>query len=132
MTAAKIRCPNCGKKIESWLIYCEFCGHLLDKKKVPKIRTPTSNLKSNVIVSSSTVDPVTGEKKLIVKVSEQKEQKTKWYKPPKRERPGYHPLEWFFWIGWGLYVFFRFLGQGIIRYFKWCCYWGPAKEQRKE
>ncbi|NPE06721.1 MAG: hypothetical protein GNW80_00435 [Asgard group archaeon] len=128
MAATKIKCPNCGKKIENWLVYCEFCGHLLDKKKAPKISTPTSNLKSNVAVSSSTIDPVTGEKKLIVKVSEQKKQKVKWYTPPKRERPAYHPLEWFFWIGWGLYVFFRFLVKETIRYFKWCCYWGPSKD----
>lgn len=128
MAAKKIKCPNCGKKIENWLVYCEFCGHLLDKKKAPKISTPTSNLKSNVAVSSSTIDPVTGEKKLLVKVSEQKKQKVRWYTPPKRERPAYHPLEWFFWIGWGLYVFFRFLGKEILRYFKWCCYWGPSKD----
>jgi len=132
MVASKIRCPNCGKKIESWLVYCEFCGHLLDKEKAPKISKPKSNIKSNVVVSSSTVDPITGEKKLIVKASKQKEQKVKWYKPPKRERPSYHPLEWFFWIGWGLYVFFRYLGQAIVRYFKWCCYWGPPEELKKE
>ncbi len=128
MVATKIKCPNCGKKIEDWLVYCEFCGHLLDKKKAPKISSSTSNLKSNVAVSSSTIDPVTGEKKLIVKVSEQKKQKVRWYTPPKRERPAYHPLEWFFWIGWGLYVFFRFLGKEMLRYFKWCCYWGPSKD----
>jgi len=132
MAAAKIKCPNCGKKIENWLIYCEYCGHLLDKKRAPKIKTPTSDLKSNVAVSSSTTDPVTGEKKLLVKASEQKKQKVRWYTPPKRERPAYHPLEWFFWIGWGLYVFFRFLGKETIRYFKWCCYWGPSDDLKKE
>ncbi|MHA1123173.1 MAG: hypothetical protein ACTSQ3_06085 [Candidatus Heimdallarchaeota archaeon] len=128
MAATKIKCPNCGKKIENWLVYCEFCGHLLDEKRVATSGTPKSNLKSNVAVSSSTIDPVTGEKKLIVKVSEQKKQKVRWYTPPKRERPAYHPLEWFFWIGWGLYVFFRFLGKEMLRYFKWCCYWGPSKD----
>ena len=85
----------------------------------------------NIEVTSTKTDPFTGEKKLVVKASETKGRE-KWYTPPKRERPAYHPLEWFFWIGWGLYVFFRFLGREIVRYFKWCCYWGPPDELKKE
>ncbi|MBK5112035.1 MAG: hypothetical protein KGD59_03975 [Candidatus Heimdallarchaeota archaeon] len=132
MSTSKIKCPNCGKKIESWLVYCEFCGHLLDQARAPKIKAPTSNLKSNVTVASTTVDPVTGEKTLVVKASEQSRGGKKWNTPPKRERPAYHPIEWFFWIGWGLYVFFRYIGKEIVRYFKWCCCWGPPEELKKE
>lgn len=132
MSTAKIKCPNCGKKIENWLVYCEYCGHLLDEKRATTTRTPTSTLKSNINVTSSTIDPVTGEKKLVVKTSEKTRGGKKWYTPPKRERPGYHPLEWFFWIGWGFYVAFRFIGKEIFRYFKWCCYWGPPEEAKKE
>jgi len=132
MSESRIKCPNCGKNIESWLVYCEFCGHLMDKSKASHTRKPTSTLKSNVDVTSTKVDPLTGERKLIVKASSEKKGGKKWYTPPKRERPGYHPLEWFFWIGWGFYVVFRFLGQEIIRYFKWCCYWGPPEELKKK
>lgn len=33
----------------------------------------------------------------------------KWYTPPQRTRSARHPLEWFFWSGWGLYILIRFL-----------------------
>ncbi len=132
MSESKINCPNCGKKIESWLVYCEFCGHLLNKDKAPHINKPASNMKSNINVTSTKIDPLTGERKLVVKASSEKKSGKKWYTPPKRERPAYHPIEWFFWIGWGFYVFFRFLGQEIVRYFRWCCYWGPPEELKKK
>ena len=37
--------------------------------------------------------------------------KRPWYKPPKRTKSAKHPSEWFFWTGWGLYVFLRFIFQ---------------------
>jgi hypothetical protein len=67
-----------------------------------------------------------------------KKKKKKWYKPPKRERPAFHPIEWFFWIGWTFYVFFGFIWVGlkfILReigyYFLWCCYWGPPRDIKR-
>ncbi|NHJ39692.1 MAG: hypothetical protein FK731_06630 [Asgard group archaeon] len=118
----KKKCPNCGKKIDDYLIYCEFCGQILQTNKT-KVNKVSSQVKSNVTIKK-TSPTKEADGKIIVEVPKQKEKKLKWYTKPKRKRPWYHPLELFFWIGWGLYVFFRLIGTEILRYFKWCCYWG--------
>ncbi|MFW9924994.1 MAG: hypothetical protein ACFFDW_17100, partial [Candidatus Thorarchaeota archaeon] len=75
----------------------------------------------------------------IAEKKETKIEKEKWYKPPKRERSAFHPLEWFFWIGWGFYVLFRSIGmvlwiilREIYYYLTWCCCWGPPREIKKK
>jgi hypothetical protein len=127
---AKKKCPNCGKKIDDYLIYCEFCGQILhtDKAKTSKI---TTQVKSNVIIKE-TSPTEESDGNIIVEVPKPKEKKLKWYTPPKRERPWYHPIEFFFWIGWGFYIFFRLIGQEIFRYFKWCCCWGKPDEFKEK
>ncbi len=127
MDNKKIRCPNCGKKIDSWFVYCEYCGNALQPKSIKK-QTPSSTIKSNVEIRKIPATETTEAKQVIV-VPAQKAEKYKWYAPPKRKRPGYHPLEWFFWIGWGIYVTFRFLFIVFFDYIKWCCWWAPQKRR---
>ncbi|MGC9779244.1 MAG: zinc ribbon domain-containing protein [Candidatus Heimdallarchaeota archaeon] len=125
MDNKKIQCPNCGKKIDSWFVYCEYCGNALQPESIKK-QIPSSTIKSNVEIRKIPATETTEAKQVII-IPTQKEKKHKWYTPPKRKRPGYHPLEWFFWIGWGIYVAFRFLIIAFFNYIKWCCWWGPPK-----
>ncbi|HUT79657.1 MAG TPA: hypothetical protein VMZ29_00525 [Candidatus Bathyarchaeia archaeon] len=130
MPDQKFTCPNCGKKIDNWLVYCEFCGQVLQVEERKKIQSTVLPVKSNVIVKDIPATETSEAKKVVI-VPKQDEfeskdtiEQRKWYKPLKRNRPWYHPLEWFFWIGWGFYVFLRFMYIETIRYFKWCCCWG--------
>ncbi|NHJ84760.1 MAG: hypothetical protein FK734_04815 [Asgard group archaeon] len=143
MSKEKIPCPNCGKKIESWLVYCEFCGQSLQPKE-GSTKTPTVHIKSNVTVKTIPATETTEGKKVVI-VPKQKQKRKRWsipkdwYKPKPRKRPWYHPLELLFWIGWGLVVFFGCIGlvlwwllKEIGRYIKWLCYWGPPDDLKKK
>lgn len=120
---SKNQCPNCGKKIESWFVYCEFCGNTMKPESIDK-KPPSSTLKSNVQIEKIPATESSNSKQVIT-VPVQKQEKYKWYTPPKRKRPWYHPLELFFWLGWGLYVILRLLIVEFLMFIKWCCWWGP-------
>ncbi|MBN1328781.1 MAG: hypothetical protein JXA54_04845 [Candidatus Heimdallarchaeota archaeon] len=130
MSEQKTTCPNCGKKIDNWLVYCEFCGQVLQPEEKKKLQADTLSVRSNVRVDYIPATETSEAKKVIIvpKLDESDSKdvakQRKWYKPLKRKRPWYHPFEWFFWIGWGFYVLFKFMYIEAIRYFKWCCCWG--------
>lgn len=119
-----ITCPNCGKKIEEFVVYCGFCGEVIQKEK-KKANKVNINPKTGEIIST-TPDTIT------IKANDKEIQKDRpWYKPLKRKRAWYNPIEWFFWIGWSLYVVFRFLLIEIFRYLKWCVCWGRPDELKE-
>lgn len=124
MSGIKI-CPICGNENPKDNIYCGNCGSYIFEE------TTASSVSDNAIYA----DEVTTKPKK----TDDKKTKKKWYKPPPRTRPAYHPLEWFFWIGWSFYVLIRFIGIAIWYIIKeiglflmWCCWWGPPRELRKE
>ncbi len=124
----EIKCEVCGEATTNGDVYCNKCGNLLPKENWDN-RIKHDRLRDDIPQEFTTILQENGEKR----------KKKKWYTPPKRERPAYHPIEWFFWIGWGLFVFFGFIFVGInwvmkeiLKYVLWCCYWGPPREMRKD
>ena len=125
-------CPNCGKKITKYDLFCDAC----------RTDLPQENWDKRVAVERRQTTQVTKiETDEVEYIATKKEEDKKWYKPPedRKKRPAYHPLEWLFWIGWSFYVFFLFLGRVFLwflkevkNYFIWCCYWGPPKDLKKE
>ncbi|MHA1124106.1 MAG: hypothetical protein ACTSSB_00315 [Candidatus Heimdallarchaeota archaeon] len=122
MTEETTKCEMCGVSPTIGDVYCNKCGNIL----------PKENWDNRV------KDDPLGRDYQIEYTSKQKVKK-KWYKPPKRTRPAFHPLECFFWIGWGFYVFFGFIFLAIwrvlkelVRYLLWCCYWGPPRDMKND
>lgn len=129
------KCPICGKVAEKYDIYCGRCGSDLPKGNWDHREQIDSNPTYPDVSAKTTNDYSSpSESSIIATVpkTDKQPQKKKWYKPPKRPRPAYHPLEWFFWIGWGLYVVLRVIGTEIKNYFTWCCCWGPPKELKND
>jgi len=118
-----IKCEVCQETSAEGDVYCNKCGNILPKDNWDsRIQHERKGQESPSEFSY---------------VPEEKEKK-KWFKPPKRKRPAYHPLEWLFWIGWALFVFFGFIFVGIywllkeiFYYVLWICYWGPPREMKK-
>ncbi len=123
-------CINCGEKVKKTDIFCPFCGGDINKEQpstqdlkmdttvcstcyaVNKASTvfcescgnsidsfSSSSTGSYGSTTSTTTDPT---RKWYIPPK-----RTKWYKPPKRTRSAKHPVEWFFWTGWGFYVLIR-------------------------
>jgi hypothetical protein len=40
--AKKKQCPNCYKKVDEYMIHCEFCGHDLTSKQTTQTKTTTT------------------------------------------------------------------------------------------
>ncbi|MHA1212146.1 MAG: hypothetical protein ACTSSH_06775, partial [Candidatus Heimdallarchaeota archaeon] len=70
-------------------------------------------------------------KRVVIVPRAEDHQDRKWYRPLKRKRPWYNPLEWFFWIGWSFYVIFRVIAVETRRYLKWCVCWGRPEESKR-
>ncbi len=131
--AKKIKCSICGKLAEELDLFCGKCGSDLPKDNwdrreqieskptYPTVSTETTNDQSSPTKPSITV---------MVRKTDEKHRK-KWYSPPERSRPAYHPLEWFFWIGWGLYVILRFIGTETFYFFTWMCCWTAPRELKE-
>jgi len=138
--AKKIKCAICGTTADKGDLFCGKCGSDLpkenwDKRVELKTTTETQKEDSYPKVSPKIAYTSQTEPNQTIKVDVPKTPRRvrrKWYKPPKRPRPWYHPIEWFFWIGWGIYVFFRFIITEIIIFFVWACYWGPPRELKRE
>jgi len=128
----KIICPNCLKQNDKWSDYCSFCGQFLkkeektneEKKRLAQQEQSTND--AGVAVSAEPFPTKT------VIVHQQAKDDHPWWKPIKRKRRWYNPLEWLFWLGWGLYVIFRFLLVEVFRYLKWCVCWGHPEELKKK
>jgi hypothetical protein len=123
--AEEIKCEVCGETATIGDVYCNKCGNIL----------PKENWDNRIKHERLNQDFPTE----FTEIQHDKVKKKKWYKPPKRKRPAYHPIEWFFWIGWGIYVFFGFIFVGLkwlvkemLRYLLWCCYWGPPRELKED
>ncbi|MCF2142941.1 MAG: hypothetical protein K9W42_04505 [Candidatus Heimdallarchaeota archaeon] len=125
----KIICPNCYRENDEWSVYCNFCGQRLkdNSSEQKQDKEPSSSLTPTKTQIKTEPFPT---KTVIVRKKGYEEKA--WWKPTKRKRPWYHPLEWFFWLGWGVYIFLRFLFVEIFRYFKWCVCWGPPDDLKKE
>jgi hypothetical protein len=87
-------CSGCGSVIEPGITYCRNCGQ-------PVAKSMNSSADDQDVSYSY---GHSGDGTYHTKESN-------WYSPPKRKRPAYHPIEWFFWSGWGLYILLRFVFQ---------------------
>ncbi|MHA1922711.1 MAG: hypothetical protein ACTSVP_06570 [Candidatus Heimdallarchaeota archaeon] len=121
-----IKCEVCEETATPGDVYCNKCGNILSKENWDN-RIKHERLRQDLPTEFTEIQQEKGR------------EKKKWYKPPKRKRPAYYPIEWFFWIGWGFYVFFGFIFlalkwvmKEILKYVLWCCYWGPPSEMRKD
>ncbi|NHJ38778.1 MAG: zinc ribbon domain-containing protein [Asgard group archaeon] len=91
-----ISCSNCGTLNKIGIQYCSNCGSIIS----------TSQINNNFgAIPTETTTYTYGS------ATPQTTGKRPWYKPPERTKSAKHPSEWFFWTGWGLYVFLRFLFQ---------------------
>ncbi|MEA2071044.1 MAG: zinc ribbon domain-containing protein [Asgard group archaeon] len=93
-----ITCPNCSSLNSLNDKFCKNCGQLIqDTAKQENSQERFSNTQAdssfNTTNGSFHTDP----------------NKRAWYKPPKRKRPAYHPLEWLFYFGWSIFLIFRAL-----------------------
>lgn len=91
-----IHCSSCGSLNRIGTQYCSNCGSLVSSPQVGSSFGAVPTEPTNYTYGSATP---------------QSAGKRPWYKPPVRTRSAKHPSEWFFWTGWGLYVFLRFLFQ---------------------
>ena len=133
---AKIKCSVCGNEIDDTDQFCGKCGSNLPDKQWEKIAAseePTiiyvepSPSRTAYDSQQRSASAITDSLPKVQKVK-----RKKWYTPPKRPRPAYHPIEWFFWLGWGIYIVLRFIITEILNFFIWACYWGPPRELRKD
>lgn len=131
--AKKIKCSICGKVAEDYDLFCGKCGSDLPKDNWDRREQIDCKQTYPVVSTNTTTDYSSpSQSSTIVMVPKKvKQPKKMWYKPPKRARPAYHPLEWFFWIGWGLYIILRFIGTETFNYFAWCCCWGAPRELKE-
>jgi len=100
-------CPNCGAETKTEDVFCPFCG-----TAIPSGSSPSTE--SNFSHQFDTSTPHSEESYSYGSGSsgyytENVEGTRKWYQPPKRQRSAKHPIEWFFWIGWGLYILLRII-----------------------
>jgi hypothetical protein len=124
-------CPNCSGNLKQDDIFCPFCG--VDTSKLEASETDSIHCSScgslnrlGIQYCSSCGSPIStpqGSSSYgLEPISEsstytygsatpQSTGKRPWYKPPQRTKSAKHPSEWFFWTGWGLYVFLRFIFQ---------------------
>lgn len=117
-------CPVCGKANDKLDLYCGKCGSVLPKENWDRREEKFNQSPSTpYTVVSETEDTQT----ILVPKTKEKEKK-KWWIQPQRLRPWYHPYEWFFWIGWGFYITFRFFLRELKYYCLWCCWWGPPRD----
>ncbi len=129
--AKKIKCSICGKLTEELDLFCGKCGSDLPKENWDSREQSDSIPKTFPVDTTKTEKdyPSDSNGSITVMVPKKgKRVKEKWYKPPKRDRPAYHPAEWFFYIGWGLYVIMRFIGTETYYYCSWMCCWKAPRE----
>ena len=121
-----IKCPVCGKSNDRMDLYCGKCGSLLPKENWDKREggfERIGNSTYEVVAETETTKTV-----MVPKTREKEAEKKRWWKPPERKRPWYHPLELLFWTGWGLYIAVRFILREIKYYILWICWWGPPRD----
>lgn len=107
-------CPNCGVSIKSDDAFCPFCGTTTSQPSSDS-SFPDSQYADQFASSSPSADESysygSGSGGYY---TESADSTKKWYKPPKRTRSAKHPVEWFFWIGWGLYILLRIVFYVLI------------------
>lgn len=99
-------CSTCGSANASTNKYCDSCGNPLIKSGAG------GDMEYGDSYGSSSYDGAQAAGTSYSYGSYSSTSSTgekKWYTPPKRTRSAKNPIEWFFWSGWGLYIFFRFL-----------------------
>jgi len=96
-----ITCESCGSANEPQNLHCANCGANIASSQ--PYAPPATNTGYTTIGSTPTSETHT------YGASSTASDDRPWYKPPHRERSAKRPREWFFWTGWGLYIFFRVL-----------------------
>ncbi len=131
--AKKIKCSTCGKYADELDLFCGKCGSDLPKENWDRREQIDSSSSQPVDSTKITNDyPATSDASVTVMVPKTEyRRRKKWYNPPKRSRPAYHPAEWFFYIGWALYVILRFIGTETYYYCSWMCCWRPPRELKE-
>lgn len=99
-------CSTCGDANKQGTKFCENCGNAI----------ASSSSSSSVNYGTSTASTSTSSTHQTTHTygsysTEPEDSTRKWYQPPKRTRSAKHPLEWFFWTGWGFYFLLRVVFQ---------------------
>ncbi|NHJ32741.1 MAG: zinc ribbon domain-containing protein [Asgard group archaeon] len=97
-SSGEITCPNCNANNVPSNKFCSFCGSDLVKVSTEysaAYSPPDTAEQETYSYGSYHTTSADGERK--------------WYQPPQRKRSARHPLEWFFYIGWSLYIILRIL-----------------------
>ncbi len=109
-------CPSCGVALKTSDIFCPFCGTSISSSHSPSKSSFSDSEFSDQFASStpSTEESYSYGSGSSGYYTENVEGTRKWYQPPKRKRSAKHPIEWFFWIGWGLYIVLRIVFYILI------------------
>jgi RNA polymerase subunit RPABC4/transcription elongation factor Spt4 len=91
------QCPNCNRINNPKNQFCKFCGTTLSQATSGQ---SSFGQQESYNYGSFSETSSTGERK--------------WYSPPERQRSAKHPIEWFFWTGWGLYILIRFIFTALF------------------
>ncbi|MBD3190069.1 MAG: zinc-ribbon domain-containing protein [Candidatus Heimdallarchaeota archaeon] len=116
-------CAKCGAMNPSGTNYCRNCGEsLADAQSVSSTRARTTSSSTQGSTSSSSTRTYSYGSGGSVSSDEDRA----WYQPPQRSRSAWHPVEWFFWSGWGLYILIRFIFQILW----WVLiFWGKSRRR---
>ncbi len=95
-------CSTCGVTNKLGAQFCESCGNAVDISGSSSSTTRYGSTASPTTESADQTTHTYGSYS-----SKPSDSSRKWYKPPKRTRSAKHPVEWFFWTGWGLYFLIR-------------------------
>lgn len=102
-------CPNCGVAVKSDDVFCPFCGTTVTAEQASSSYSfeesePADQFDSSAPSSEESYSYGSGGY-----YTEPSDSTRKWYQPPKRKRSAKHPIEWFFYMCWSLYLIFRVL-----------------------
>lgn len=97
-SSGEVTCSNCNASNVISNKFCSFCGTTLavaPSSHSPAYSPPETTEQETHSYGSYHTTSSDGERK--------------WYQPPQRKRSKKHPIEWFFYIGWSLYIILRVL-----------------------
>ena len=100
-----ILCQHCNVINKTVNSFCESCGMPLEDKSSSYKESTDSYATTSYDSNSHQNSQQTHTYGSYSTYSSSDDRK--WYTPPKRSRSAKHPLEWFFWSGWGIYILLR-------------------------